>query len=228
MSLRAQIELMTVPQEFTRLCNAVLIAEHGDDFLPIDDDRADRGNDGYLKSEQRMFAGHCFKRVQNQAIDKLIRSKMIGDLGKAIALKRADVWPIDTWTFLSNYAISEQIAAEVVEMGRGAEIDVSWKGPDYFAAALTRHTESAAEFRASKLTSSRSSLHGSSRVSRASRARTPTRRTFVLPGHPRSRKRCFVSYLRHGSICCSLACSNKGVPRSRPSGGTKNSGSQAA
>jgi hypothetical protein len=71
-SLEAQISLMTVPQEFIRLCNAVLIAEHGDDFLPIDDDRGDRGNDGYLKSQRRMFAGHCFKRVQNQSLDRAI------------------------------------------------------------------------------------------------------------------------------------------------------------
>jgi hypothetical protein len=91
MSVQAQIEIMTNPQEFTRLCNVVLIAEHGDDFLPIDDDRADRGNDGFLKSEQRMFAAHCFKRVQNRSLDAPIRAKMIGDLGKALALKAAEV-----------------------------------------------------------------------------------------------------------------------------------------
>jgi hypothetical protein len=35
MSLEAQIQLITVPQEFTRLCNAALAAEYGDDYLPI-------------------------------------------------------------------------------------------------------------------------------------------------------------------------------------------------
>jgi hypothetical protein len=40
-NLEAQIELITAPQEFTRLCNAVLAAEYGSDFLPIDDDRAE-------------------------------------------------------------------------------------------------------------------------------------------------------------------------------------------
>jgi hypothetical protein len=48
MNLQAQIELITVPQDFSRLCNAVLRAEYGDNFLSIDDDRPDRGNDGYL------------------------------------------------------------------------------------------------------------------------------------------------------------------------------------
>jgi hypothetical protein len=66
MSLEAEIGRMTDPQEFMRLCNAVLSAEHGDDFLPIDDDRPDRGNDGYLKSQKRIFAAHCFKRRPEQ------------------------------------------------------------------------------------------------------------------------------------------------------------------
>ncbi|HSS05003.1 MAG TPA: hypothetical protein VLK89_07445 [Solirubrobacterales bacterium] len=35
MSLEAQIQLITVPQEFTRLCSAALAAEYGDDYLPM-------------------------------------------------------------------------------------------------------------------------------------------------------------------------------------------------
>jgi hypothetical protein len=88
MNLQAQIELITVPQDFNRLCNAVLRAEYGDDFLSIDDDRSDRGNDGYLKSEKRMFAAHCFKRVQNQSLDREIRHKMVTDLRKAVQLNK--------------------------------------------------------------------------------------------------------------------------------------------
>ena len=141
MNLEAQISLITVPQEFMRLCNAVLAAQHGDDFLPIDDDTADRGNDGYLKSERRLFAAHCFKRVQNQSIEKDIRSKMVGDLGKAIALKQQGIWDIAAWTFLSNYPVPDAIAAEVVGLGRDAGIDVSWRGPDFFAIRLQQHPE---------------------------------------------------------------------------------------
>jgi hypothetical protein len=137
-NLQAQIELMTVPLDFTRLCNAVLQAEHGPDFLPIDDDRADRGNDGYLKSEKRMFAAHCFKRIQNQAIEKEIRTKMLGDLQKAIKLKGEGAWDIEAWTFLSNYPIPESIAVQVVTAGKQAGIDVSWRGSLYFAEVLQR------------------------------------------------------------------------------------------
>jgi hypothetical protein len=139
MNLEAQIELITAPQEFTRLCNAVLAAEYGDDFLPIDDDRADHGNDGYLKSEKRVFALHCFKRAQNKGIDAAIRRKMLGDLGKAKTLKEQGLWGVEGWTFLSNYPIPESIGREAVELGASAGIDIAWKGPAFLASALQRH-----------------------------------------------------------------------------------------
>ncbi|MFJ9522782.1 hypothetical protein ACIRPK_31610 [Kitasatospora sp. NPDC101801] len=140
MNLQAQIELITAPQDFTRLCNAVLQAEYGADFLPIDDDRADRGNDGYLKSEKRMFAAHCFKRIQNRGLDSEMRGKMMGDLKKAIALRDQGDWEVLQWTFMSNYPIPEGIAAEVYSAGLRAGIDVSWCGPGYFAEVLQRFT----------------------------------------------------------------------------------------
>ncbi|HEU4392107.1 MAG TPA: hypothetical protein VFR04_00570 [Solirubrobacterales bacterium] len=141
MTLEAQIQLITVPQEFARLCSAVLEAEHGNGFLVIDDDQADRGNDGYLKSEKTLFAMHCFKRVQNQSLETAIRTKMIGDLGKAIALKAEGIWDIDTWIFVSNYPVSEAIARQILSRGTNSGIDVGWRGPDYLARALEAHPE---------------------------------------------------------------------------------------
>ena len=139
MSLQAQIELITVPQDFSRLCNAVLRAEYGDDFLSIDDDRSDRGNDGYLKSEKRMFAAHCFKRVQNQSLDREIRRKMMADLRKAIQLKQEGLWQIEAWTFISNYPITGALAEPVIRQGRESNIDVGWRGPDYLAEVLQKY-----------------------------------------------------------------------------------------
>ena len=139
MSLEAQIQMVTVPQEFARLCNTALAAEYGDDFLPIDDDRPDRGNDGYLKSAKRIFAAHCFKRVQNQSIDQAIRRKMLGDLGKAITLKKEGLWDIDAWTFISNYPVDEETGRRVLRLGEEAGIDVSWQGPDFLARVLHEH-----------------------------------------------------------------------------------------
>lgn len=138
MNLQAQIELITSPQDFTRLCNAVLQAEYGADFLSIDDDRADRGNDGYLRSEKQMFAAHCFKRIQNKGLDAEIRSKMLSDLKKAVGLRDRGDWEVLKWTFLSNYPIPERVASEVNGFGLQEGIDVSWLGPGYFATELQK------------------------------------------------------------------------------------------
>jgi hypothetical protein len=140
-NLEGQIELISVPQEFTRLCNAVLAAEFGDDFLPIDDDQADNGNDGYRTSTRQLFAVHCFKRLQKQSLTRDIRRKMVGDLGKAKMLKEQGLWEIAAWTFLSNYAIPEEVGREVVALGTEAEIKVSWLGPSFLAGALQRRPE---------------------------------------------------------------------------------------
>ncbi len=141
MNLEGQIELISVPQEFTRLCNAILSAEHGEDFLPIDDDRADSGNDGYRKSTRQVFAVHCFKRLQKQGITGEIRRKMIGDFGKAKMLKEQGLWEIRAWTFVSNYAIPDEVGREAVALGDDSGIDVSWLGPSYLAGALQRRPE---------------------------------------------------------------------------------------
>jgi hypothetical protein len=162
MDLEAQIGLMTVPQEFVRLCNAVLRAQHGEDFLAIDDDRGDRGNDGYLKSEKRMYAAHCFKRVQNQSLDDAIRTKMIGDLGKAIALKNDGAWDVDAWTFISNYPIPETIAERVTKTATNAGIDASWQGPPFLADGVRNHglAESFPELHVSQVDAKLSEIQG--------------------------------------------------------------------
>jgi hypothetical protein len=138
MNLSAQIALITVPQEFARLCNSALLAEYGNDFLPIDDDRPDRGNDGYLKSEKRLFAMHCFKRTQNQSLDNEIRSKMMSDLSKAAKLRDEGLWAIEAWTFICNYPIPESVGREILLAGKRLGIDPSWRGPEYLADVLQR------------------------------------------------------------------------------------------
>ena len=136
MQLENQIALISNPQEFTRLCNACLKSVYGDDFLEIDDDRPDRGNDGYVKSEKRMFAGHCFKRLHNQSIDQEIQSKMLGDLAKAGLLKQSGDWPLEAWTFICNYPIPEKVARAVLAKGADLGLDVSWRGPGFLAEVL--------------------------------------------------------------------------------------------
>jgi hypothetical protein len=64
---------------------------------------------------------------------------MIGDLGKAIALKAAGIWEIESWTFIANYPISESVARDVVKAGAQAGIDVSWRGLAELAVALQEY-----------------------------------------------------------------------------------------
>jgi hypothetical protein len=93
-----------------------------------------------------LFAVHCFKRIQNQSIDREIRAKMVGDLGKAEALKEENIWEIANWTFISNYPISEALAEAVVARGEAAGIDVSWRGPEFLAVGLQAHPEIREQF----------------------------------------------------------------------------------
>jgi hypothetical protein len=86
-----------------------------------------------------MFAAHCFKRVQNQSLDREIRHKMVSDLQKAIELKQERAWQIEAWTFISNYPIVEALARPIVALGRELSIDVGWRGPDYLAEVLQRY-----------------------------------------------------------------------------------------
>jgi hypothetical protein len=137
--LEKQIELIANPQEFTRLYNTVLSLKYGEDFLPIDDDQRDSGNDGYVITEKRMIAGHCFKRIQKQKINEEIFSKMSSDLNKAKRLKDDGSWDIQNWTFLSNYPISEDVARKIVALGKEYSINVTWKGAGYFAETLQEY-----------------------------------------------------------------------------------------
>jgi hypothetical protein len=146
MQLQNQIEAINNPQEFTRLYNFVLDMEYGLDYIPIDDDQADAGNDGYLKSEKRIFAGHCFKRIQKQKLHDEILKKMTSDLNKAIELRDEAVWEIEAWTFLSNYPIPEVIAKEIIIIGKKNNIDVSWRGADYFAKSIIKFKDAAEQF----------------------------------------------------------------------------------
>ncbi len=63
---------------------------------------------------------------------------MLGDLAKAITLKENSDWEIEAWTFLSNYPIPEHIGVQAISLGRDAGIDVSWRGPSYFAEVLQK------------------------------------------------------------------------------------------
>lgn len=75
MNLQSQIELMKDPSRFSRLVIALLGEEHPD-YQAIDDNRGDGGNDGYIASEKRMFAQHCFKKLPKRDLDNEVLKKL--------------------------------------------------------------------------------------------------------------------------------------------------------
>ena len=82
MSLEDQISEIVEPALFARLCNTIFVAIHGHDYQVIDGTRGDEGNDGWLKSESRIFAIHCPAKPERKT-DAALRAKAFGDLEKA-------------------------------------------------------------------------------------------------------------------------------------------------
>lgn len=146
MDLASQIAANNNPQEHTRLCVALYEAEYKSDYQAIDDNRADDGNDGYIISEKRMIARHCFKVRPKAALDSAVLKKLTSDLKKAIELKADGTYDIEKWTFQTNYQVSNSVVKEAVKLGKAAGIQVTIKTETYLADILTRHKHVLSQF----------------------------------------------------------------------------------
>jgi hypothetical protein len=98
MTLDEQISQITDPQEFTRLCNAVLTEQYGSDYQVIDGTRADGGNDGYVISEKRVTAMYCPIKPERKT-DTDYLEKIRRDIAKAQSLRDSGKYQIENWTF---------------------------------------------------------------------------------------------------------------------------------
>src|SRR5690242_2462094 len=116
MSIQSEIELIKDPSRFSRLTILLFEAEFGFDYQAIDDDRGDGGNDGYIVSEKRMFARHCFKKLPKKALDEEILKKLKSDFAKAAKLKESGAYDIENWTFLTSYAVSNGVVQEALKL----------------------------------------------------------------------------------------------------------------
>jgi len=146
MTLIREIELIDDPQYFTKLCKALLSAQYGNDYQPIDDNSSDSGNDGYIISEQRMFARHCFKKVPNQRTNFDVITKITNDLGKAVKLRDSGKYSIKSWTFLTNYDLADAQVQKLRQLGNGQKINVNHQGPSYLATLIGGHDELLEQF----------------------------------------------------------------------------------
>lgn len=145
MNLEDQIAQITNPQEFTRLCNAILTAEYGADFQVIDGTRSDEGNDGYVISEKRIVAMHCPIKPERKK-DSDYTGKIKSDLEKAVALRNHRKYDIKKWTFMTPRKLSANIIAKMLEQANEVGINANHQESTYLAITLQKHKHIIKEF----------------------------------------------------------------------------------
>lgn len=145
MDIKNQISGCNNPQEFTRLCNVLLQAEFGDAYQVIDDDRSDGGNDGYIRSEKKLFARHCFKKIPKRSLDSAILEKAKSDLSKISDLRKKGL-EINKWTFLTNYPISNPVFIKLREFEGEYRLEINHLGSEYLANLVLKYPYLSADF----------------------------------------------------------------------------------
>lgn len=138
MTLDEQIAQITDPQEFTRLCNAVLTERYGRDFQVIDGTRADGGNDGYIISEKRITAMYCPIKPERKT-DADYLKKIRGDIAKAQSLRDSGKYEIDNWTFLTPRKLSNDVVAEMRRHAESIGLEATHQESTYLANELLRN-----------------------------------------------------------------------------------------
>lgn len=110
MNLEDQIAQITNPQEFARLCDAILTAKYANDFQGIDGTRSDEGNDGYVYSEKRVIAMYCPIKPERKT-DKDYIAKIRSDLAKADNLRKSGKYEVENWTFITPRKLSNNVVS---------------------------------------------------------------------------------------------------------------------
>ncbi len=145
MSLEEQIAQTVDPTVFTRLCNAVLTAEHGLAYQVIDGTRGDNGNDGWLESEKRMFAIYCPVKPERRT-DADYRKKALDDLEKARVLRERGKYLVERWTFVTPRKLANEVIAEIRAAGDMRGIEVNHVEATYLSGLLLRHSHLLKDF----------------------------------------------------------------------------------
>jgi len=136
--IEEQIAIMTNPQEFTRLCNSIFTSHYGDDFQVIDGTRSDEGNDGYVRSEKRMFAIYCPIKPEKKT-DSDYLEKIKSDMQKAVLLRDAAKFIIKHWTFVTPRKLSSTIIAKMEKLGAAYGFVVNQLEATYLANELYKN-----------------------------------------------------------------------------------------
>src|SRR5437867_1749652 len=89
---------------FQDFCQKLFAAEW-DDFQSIDDSGGDKGNDGYIPSQGRLFAIYCPEKPASADY----KTKIKGDLAKAVSLRDTYKYKIQEWIFVTPEPLSEDL-----------------------------------------------------------------------------------------------------------------------
>lgn len=108
MNIEEQIQQLSNPQEFTKLCNAVFTAKHGTDYQAVDGTRADGGNDGYIIPERTLLAFYCPMKPTSMT-DTKYRRKIHDDLKKAAERKKVGALEIERWMLVTPRKLSNDV-----------------------------------------------------------------------------------------------------------------------
>lgn len=117
MYLEDQIIGITNPQEFTRLCNTIFTSIFGENFQIIDGTRGDEGNDGYVRSDKRVFAIYCPMKPEKKT-DSDFYEKIKSDMQKAAILKGTGKLEIERWTFVTPRKLSNDLITKMLQLGK--------------------------------------------------------------------------------------------------------------
>lgn len=145
MSLEDQISQIANPQEFTRLCNAIFTALHGNDYQVIDGTRADGGNDGYVRSEERIIAIHCPIKPERKT-DKDYIEKIRSDLKKAAKLNESGKYQVRNWTFVSPRKLSSDIVSLMIREAKQLGLNADHQEATFLAGVLLKNKHLIPEF----------------------------------------------------------------------------------
>jgi hypothetical protein len=145
MSLEDQIAQIVNPQEFTRLCNAIFTVLYGEDYQVIDGTRADGGNDGYVRSEERIIAIHCPIKPERKT-DKDYIEKIRSDLKKAAKLNESGKYQVRNWTFVSPRKLSSDIVSLMIREAKQLELNANHQEATFLAGVLLKNKHLIPEF----------------------------------------------------------------------------------
>jgi hypothetical protein len=145
MSLQEQIQQFTNSAEFARLVNGLFVAEYRQDYQIVDGTRGDDGNDGYLRSEQRILAVYCPSKPERRT-DRDYVEKGLSDLRKAADLRDSGAFEIRRWTLITPRALKNSVLMELVRSGERLGLEANHLEGSYLAELLLRHQHLLPEF----------------------------------------------------------------------------------